>query len=191
MVTKRTGRPRTGRPKKDGVVPFLQNPNRNLVMLLRAKMEVMRNPSIRAAAKVTAAYAFGNEVGLESLSPEGREIVANCRPGMLTSAFGSIGPVVHKADGSVSYKNTKRGANAATIEGAAEYIRKLDRQAHREAETNPDVARWLRCAVSGLILSTQEGAPAEVVAGTFCLSGDRELASSGIDIARAMIKSVT
>lgn len=188
MVTKRTGRPRTGRPKKDGAVPFLQNPNRNLVALLRGTLEVMPPPpSIRRAALVTAQQLVGNQVGPESLSPEGREIVANCPPGMITLASGPDGPVVHKADGTVIYKNTKRGAKAATIKGAADYIRKLDRQAVREAETNPDVARWLRCAVGGLILSVQ-GAPAEVVAGTFCLSGDRELAASGINLARALMR---
>jgi hypothetical protein len=95
-------------------------------------------------------------------------------------------PIGNKADG--TYMNTKRGARAATIEGAAEYIRHLDRQAAREAETNPDVARWLRCAVGGFILSTK-GAPAEVVAGTFCLSGDPELAASGMALARSRIKS--
>jgi hypothetical protein len=121
MVTKRTWRDR-GRPNE--AVPFLQDPNRNLVMILRATMEVMPPPpSIRRASKVVAKFVAGNEVDPKSLSPEGRKIVANCPPGMITLISGPDGPVVHKADGSVSYKNTKRGAKAATIEGAAESSR--------------------------------------------------------------------
>lgn len=184
MVTKRTGRPRPGRPKKDGVVPFLQNPKRDYVRWLRATLEVMPQPSIRAAAKLIAGIMFGNEIGPESLSPEVCEIVANWRAKMIKAhgpdkilAYGPNGRIVHKADGSVTYTNTKRGANAATIEGAAEYIRHLDRQARKEAETNPDVARWLRCAVRGLVLSMQ-GAPAAVVASIYRNSGDPELLAS-------------
>jgi hypothetical protein len=196
MVTKRTGRPRTGRPKKDGVVSFLQNPKRNYVMILRGTMEVDRNPSIRSVAKKVAACVVGNEVGLESVPPSLRELATNYfakmtkahgLDGMILS-FGTIGPVVHKADGSVSYKNTKRGANAATIEGAAEYIRHLDRQAHREAATNPDVARWLRCAVGGFVAA--QGAPAEVVAAIFRNSGDPELEAEGPGLARFLNKPV-
>jgi hypothetical protein len=152
MVSKRTGRPRTGRPKKDEDVPFLQNPKRFYVMGLRATMKVIPPPpSIRRAAKIIAQILVGNRVEPESLPPEGREIVAK-NPLEITLVSGPDGPVVHKANGSISYKNTKRGANAATIEGAAEYIRKLDRQAMEEAKTDPDDARWLRCAVTGLVL---------------------------------------
>jgi hypothetical protein len=183
MVTKRTGRPRTGRPKKDGVVPFLQNPKRDLVMLLRGMMALMPPPSsIRAAAKVIAAIAVGNEVDPESLPPEGRAIVANCPPEMITLACSPIG---HRADG--TYNNTKRGAKAATIVGASDYIRKLDRQAHREAETNPDVDRWLRCAVRGFIL-IHEGASAALIEGVFRNSGDPELAASVPGLARLLNK---
>jgi hypothetical protein len=92
MVSKRTGRDR-GRPKKDGAVPFLQNPKRNYVMLLRMTLMVMPQSSIRGAAKLIAAIAVGNRVGLESLPSEGREIVANCPPEMITLAWG---PVRHK-----------------------------------------------------------------------------------------------
>jgi hypothetical protein len=193
MVTKRTGRPRTGRPKKDGVVPFLQNPKRDYVRWLRATMEVDRNPSIRSVAKKVAALVVGNEVGLESVPPSLRELATNYFAKMTKShgpdgmilAFGTIGPVVHNADGSVSYKNTKRGARAATIEGAAEYIRDLDRQARKEAETNPDVARWLRCGVWGLVLSMQ-GAPAAVVESIYRNGGDPELLAS-LDIPPGLI----
>jgi len=183
MVTKRTGRD-PGRPKKDGDVPFLQNPKRNYVMLLRATMELMPQRSIRAAAKVVAGEMVGNQVGHESLSPEIREIVAKCPPGMIARVYGP-GPSANKSAG--KYQNTMRGAKAATIEGAADSLRDLDRQAMREAKTNPDVARWLRCAVGGMILAIQ-GAPAEAVAGTFFLSGDPELAAVGIDRARFLNK---
>jgi hypothetical protein len=159
-------------------------------MILRATLEVMPPPpSIRRAAKVLAKFVAGNEVDPESLSPEGRKIVANCPPGMITLISGPDGPVVHKADGSASYKNTKRGAKAATIEGAAEYIRKLDRQAMKEAETNPDVARWLRCAVHGLVFSIN-GAPAAVVAEIFRNSGDPELEAGVPGLARFLNKPV-
>jgi hypothetical protein len=179
MVTKRTGRPRTGRPKKDGVVPFLQNPKRLYVAWLRMNMELMPPPpSIRAASKIIAAKMFGNRVGFESLTPEGREIVENCPPGMITEASGPVGD---KADG--TYKNTKRGAKAATVENAAEYIRKLDRQAAREAETNPDVARWLRYAVRGFVFAYQ-GAPAALVEGIFRNSRDPELGADAALIIR-------
>jgi hypothetical protein len=184
MVTKRTDRPRTGRPKKDGGVPFLQNPKRDYVRWLRATMEVMRQPSIRRASKLIAGIMFGNKIGPESLSPAVREFVANWRAKMIKAhgpgtilAYGPNGRITHKADGSVTYTNTKRGANAGTIEGAAEFIRQLDRQAMKEAETNPDVARWLRCAVRGLVLSMQ-GAPDAVVASIYRNSGDPELLAS-------------
>jgi hypothetical protein len=184
MVTKRTGRPRTGRPKKDGVVPFLQNPKRDSVRWLRATLEVMPQPSIRRASKLIAGIMFGNKIVPESLPPKISEMVANYRakmikahgPGMILS-FGPVGSVVHKADGKVLYKNTRRDCGAATIEGAAEFIRQLDRQATKEAETNPDVARWLPCAVRGLVLSMQ-GAPAAVVASIYRNSGDPELLAS-------------
>lgn len=184
MVSKRTGRDR-GRPKKDGAVPILQNPKRNYVPLLRMTVGVMRQPSIRAAAKIIAAKAVGNQVGYESLPPEGREIVAKCPPGMITSAYGP-GPSANKSAG--KYQNTMRGAKAATIEGAAEYIRQLDRQAVREARTDPDVARWLRCAVSGCFLATIEGVPDAVVANIFRLSGDPELEASWPGLARFLNK---
>jgi hypothetical protein len=183
MVSKRTGRNR-GRPKKEGQVPFLQNPKRDYVRWLRATMEVMPQPSIRRASKIIAGIMFGNKTGPESLSSEVREFVENWRakvlmthgPGVIM-AIGPDGPVVHKADGSVFYKNTRRDCGPATVESAAEFIRQLDRQAMKEAETNPDVARWLRCAVRGLVLSMQ-GAPAEVVASIYRNSGDPELLAS-------------
>jgi hypothetical protein len=96
---------------------------------------------------------------------------------MITLAYGPDGRAVHYANGKVFYKNTKRDVDAATIEGAAEYLRQLDRQAVREAKTNPDVARWLRCAVGGFILAAQ-GAPAAIVASIFRNSGDPELEAS-------------
>jgi hypothetical protein len=181
MVSKRTERDR-GRPKKDGAVPFLQNPKRNYVMLMRGTMACMPNPSIRSAAKIIAAIAVGNQVGSESLPPWGREIVANCPAEMVPLAWGPVGD---KANG--TYINTKRGAKAGTIEGAAELIRKLDRQAVRDAKTDPDVARWLRCAVSGLILAFQD-APAAIVASTFRNSGDPELEASVPRLARFLNK---
>jgi hypothetical protein len=176
MVTKRTGRDR-GRPNE--AVPFLQNPKRLYVAWLRMNMEFMPPPpSIRAASKSIAAKMFGNRVGFESLTPESREIVGNCPSGMITGAFGPVGD---KADG--TYHNTKRGADAATIEGAAEYIRKLDRQAAREAKTDPDVARWLRCAVRGFVFAYQ-GAPPALVEGIFRNSGDPELEADAALIIR-------
>jgi hypothetical protein len=193
MVSKR-GR---GRPKKEEDVPVLQNPNRFYVAWLGMSLEVMPPPpSIRRASKLIAAIMFGNEVDTESLSPEVRDIFESWRAKMIMAhgpgkilPIGPIGPVVHKADGSVSYKNTKRGVKAATVENASEYIRKLYRQAMKEAETNPDVARWLRCAVKGCILAAH-GAPAALVAEIFRNSGDPELEADTAVIIR-LNKSVS
>ncbi len=182
MVTQRTGGPRTGRPKKDGIVPFLQNPKRFEVTLLRATMGVMRQRSIRAAAKIIAAKMYSNQAGPESLPPDVREWATNHfakmikahGPDGMMSVYGPDGRVVDKADGTVIYKNTMRGAKAATIEGAAELLRKLDRQAILEAQTNPGVARWLRCAVGGCI-GVIIGTDDSIVAERFRNSGDPEL----------------
>jgi hypothetical protein len=132
MATKRTGRP-SGRPKKDEV-PILRNAKRNYVLLLRYTMAVMKQPSIRAAAKLIAAEAVGNLVDHESLPPEARKVVEACPPGMVATVYGP-----RRRIGAHGYINTRSGATG-TITGAAEYIRQLDRQARREAHTNPDVA---------------------------------------------------
>jgi hypothetical protein len=155
-------------------------------MFLRGTMAVMPPPpSIRRASKVIAALMFGNEIDAEILSPEVREFMENWRAKMLMAhgpgkilAVGTDGRVVERTDGKIFYKNTKKGARALTVEGAAENIPQLDRQAMKEAETNPDVARWLRCAVTGLVFSIK-GAPAAVVAEIFRNSGDPKLAAEG------------
>jgi hypothetical protein len=171
MVTERTGNP-SGRPKKEEV-PFLQNPKRDYVMILRGTMAVMKQPSIRNAAKVIAAEAFGNLVEEDSLPSPASEVVAACPPGMIVRAFGP-----RRRIGTHGFINTRDKARAAKIEGAAEFIRQLDRQAQKEARTDPAVARWLRCAISGFILAS-EGAPADLVLSIFRNSGDPALAASG------------
>jgi hypothetical protein len=175
---------------RTGFVPFLQNPKRLYVAWLRMNLEVMPRPSIRRASKVIAAIMFGNEIDAKILSPEAREIFENWRakminahgPGMI-KVIGPDGRVAHKADGKVFYKNTRRDCGPATVESAAEFIRQLNRQGAREAETNPDVARWLRCAVTGLVFSIK-GAPAAVVAEIFRNSGDPELEADATAIIR-------
>lgn len=78
MAAKRLRIPR-GRPKKeDDPVPFLQNPERSYVMILRATMTRMTHPSIRAASNFVAAELFGNRAFPEDLTPEGRAVMAAC-----------------------------------------------------------------------------------------------------------------
>ena len=94
-------------------------------MLVRATMALMPQPSIRSAAKIIAAREVGNEVAPESLP---REVAADCKPcppHMIMLLYGPNGR--HTNEG--TWVNTNRGAKAATIEGRAEYLRQLDRQA--------------------------------------------------------------
>jgi hypothetical protein len=89
MMTKRLRIPR-GRPKKDRAdVPFLQNPDRFWVMMIRATMASMPPPpSIYRAANVVAAHFFGNEPPFENLPPEGKAIMDRCPPGMVPRRTG-------------------------------------------------------------------------------------------------------
>jgi hypothetical protein len=163
-----------GSPKNDKATPILQHPRRRLVIAMRATMAGMKQPSIRAASKAVAAMVYGNEVEHEGLPPEASEVIAASPPGMVTLVCGP-----HRR-GNIT--NTRRGVNAGTIAGAAEDIRQLDRQARREAAVNPDVARWLRCGVQGLVTLQDPFAPKDLIIGVFRNSGDPELEAIGQEL---------
>jgi hypothetical protein len=161
MVRKPTGRDR-GRPKKKEVTSILRHPRRRSVLALRATLKGMKQPSIRAAAKVVASMVIGNEVEHEGLPLEASEVISACPPGMTTLVYGP-----------------SRRIGTGAIKGAAEDIRQLDRQAQKEAAVNPDVARWLRCGVNGLLMLQDPFAPKDLIAAVFRDSGDPDLAAFG------------
>jgi hypothetical protein len=171
MAMKRARRQR-GRPKTKPT-SILQDPRRYPVVLLCATLKTMKQPSIRAASKVIAATIWGNEINLDDLPPDGKDIVAKCPPGAVVTAYGP-----RRQIGTHGYVNTRDGIKAGTIDGAAASLRQLYRQTQREALVNKSVRRWITFSTWGVILASQ-GAPASRVEAAFRNSGDRELEAIG------------
>jgi hypothetical protein len=130
------------------------DPDRYLLAFVEAHKIALKK-SDRAAAKLVAAFAVGNEIAVpkdarEAIKAHGPEvgqmvakIAANCPAGFVTFGCGPNGP--ERADGTII--NTSRGARSASIEGRAATLREKGRRWRNDPERRVWL-HWMTVAFS-------------------------------------------